>query len=156
MVTATDLIPYGYGFKQISKHETFSKNSYGGNSFDLEYEFETPDSEQNDPMYMNVRFASDPNIKDAMVTEGIERASGGLGLKLGNLKQQPVKGAKTYGNSSSLNLLTLEGAPVGNYFICRQGKRTCTITMTGTIYFDDPAEWDDAFGTKITNWLQSR
>jgi hypothetical protein len=155
VVRATDLAQYGYAFKQISKYETFNKMKYADGSVDLEYEFETPETEQNAPLYMLVVLNSVGSNSDAIFGESVDKTLDGLALKWQDMKQKPVKNAKKYGSSSALNLITYQGQPVGNYFICRQGKRTYSITIMGGFYVDDPAVWDELVRTKVNNWINT-
>jgi len=156
MVQATDLADYGYGFKKIRQHETFKKTRHLDGSLDLDYEFETPDSEQNEPLYMAVALTAQTKVSDALIVEGMEKLAGGAGLKWGDFKQKPVAGTRKYGQSSSLNVLMYQGTPAGNYFVCRQGKRTYSIMISGSFYTDDPEVWDELVGARVNKWLNAK
>ena len=54
LVQASDLVPYGYGFQNIAKHETFKKSRDFDGTVEVEYEFETPDSELKHNLYLDV------------------------------------------------------------------------------------------------------
>jgi hypothetical protein len=155
IVRATDLVDYGYNFKPISKHETFNKTVYYDGAYDIEYTFETPDSEQNFPLYMTVTAGLHASNKDAITSQGMEKFGGNIGAKLNELTYKPVKGANTYGGTGSLQIIMHQGQPVGNEYRCRKGKRTYSVTMTGSNYFDTAADWDEFAGKKIKAWLDT-
>jgi hypothetical protein len=154
VVRATDLVDFGYGYKSITKHEKFQKTGYYDRSYDVEYEFATPDKEQVDPLYMQVILGANASGQDAIVGESTTRWVEGFQLKQENIKQTPIKGAKTYGHSSSLYLLSYENVPIGNLFRCRQGKRTYSIIMSG-FYLDNAADWDELVRDKVQKWLNT-
>ena len=155
IVRATDLVDFGYGFKPINKHESFDMTQYFDGSIDIDYEFETPDKEQKEPLYLNVTLTSEAQVSDALFAEGIEKVGRTFLLKQQSFTLKPLKGAKKYGTSSALYLLMYQGQPTGNYFVCRKGKRTYTILISGNFYIDDPAEWDNLVRAKMNKWLNA-
>jgi hypothetical protein len=155
VLRATDLVDYGYGFKPISKFETFNKTAYFDNSTEIEYTFETPESEQNNPLFMSVTLGKHASNKDAASSQGFEKLGGNIGMKLNDLTFKPVKNVKTYGGTGSLQIVMYQGQPTGNQFMCRKGKRTYSVTLMGTVYFADAAAWDEFAGKKVQGWLNA-
>lgn len=149
---ASALAADGYGFKAFSKHEKFSKTRFADGSIDLDYEFETPDSEANWPLYFQETLSTTPSRADAVTGIATTRGATMLMLKNQSLKEKPVAGETIYGDGSKLTLLTLNGQPAGNIFSARKGKRTFWLVMSGW-YFETPAEWDAFAGTKVRAWL---
>ena len=73
LLQASELIPYGYGFKKIAQHETFQKVRDFDGAIEIEYEFQTPDSEQQHPLYLDVVVTVTRKTSDASVTHGAEK-----------------------------------------------------------------------------------
>lgn len=153
-VRAGDLVPYGFDFKAISKHESFNKTNNFDGSSELEYEFETPEGEQKSPLYLYESVTSERKLSDALLVEGSGRIGLLAGLKSNGLSEQSIKGAKKYGDSSSLSLLVSSGTPIGNCFSMRKGKQVYLLFMSG-VYIDDPQEWDELIQPKLKSLLVS-
>lgn len=64
---ARDLVIYGYGFQAIEKFESFTKARVIDGSYDIEYEFKTPDAEQNDPLFLYVLVSVGKKKSDAQI-----------------------------------------------------------------------------------------
>lgn len=154
-LTAADLGNFGYP-KPTVPVESWSKTAYADGSLDIEYEAETPDSEQTDPLYLTETLSRETSSKEARSTLATTRGAMNLVLKTQKLTETTMPNQTIYGDGSSLTILKLDGTtPVGNIFSARQGKRTYTIMVTG-FYFDDPVEWDAFAGAKIRAWLSQK
>lgn len=151
-VTASDLKADGYGFGAIAKHEKFSKTRFADGAVDLDYEFNTPDSETNFPLFVQETLSKQPSRGDAITYLAASRGASVLAMKSQGLAEKPVAGETIYGDGSKLTILTLNGQPAGNLFSARQGKRTFFFLMSGW-YFETPAEWDAFAGSKVRAWL---
>jgi hypothetical protein len=145
---ARDLVEYGYEFKPIDKYESFAKTKYFDGSCELEYEFQTPESEQDHPLYLSVTVTIERKKSDALLSRGAEKIGLQIGLKRGGIKIQEVKEFKKYGDDSSFSLLTKDGHPVGNILSLRVGPRLYTVLLAG-IYIDDPQIWDELILPKL-------
>lgn len=73
LLQAFELIPYGYEFKKLAQHETFRKVRDFDGAIEIEYEFQTPESEQQHPLYLDVVVTVTHKTSDARVTHGAEK-----------------------------------------------------------------------------------
>src|SRR5512134_1965142 len=81
LLRAADLVPFGYGLSDTQKYETFNKTRYFDGSMDIVYEHETPDSEDENPLYLNVTVTFERKAADAVVSVGAERMALKYALK---------------------------------------------------------------------------
>lgn len=148
LLQASALVPYGYGFQKIAQHEKFIKTRDFDGTIELEYEFETPDSEADDPLYMDVVVTVSRKRSDAKVSHGAEKLGVSAGLKLHGIVQEEKSDFYKYGDASSFFILKKDGKPVGNYFSMREGTKTYTILLAG-LYIDDPEVWKELVEPKL-------
>ncbi|HEV3469775.1 MAG TPA: hypothetical protein VG148_10675 [Pyrinomonadaceae bacterium] len=141
LLRARDLAAYGFEFPEASRYESFNKTVYFDGSYDLIYEFEPPDDAAADSaLYMNVTVTFEKSAQEARLVQGIEKFSLNAGMGLEGLKVEERKDFFRYGDASSFHVLTREGAPVGNYFVTREGAKVYSVLIAG-FYFDDPEQW---------------
>ena len=148
LVQASDLVPYGYGFQNIAKHETFKKSRDFDGTVEIEYEFETPDSEVEHSLYLDVVVTVSRATSDARISRGAEKLGLLGGLKLEGIVQEEKPGFYKYGDSSDFFVLKKDGTPVGNYFSVRDGKKTYSILLAG-MYIEDATVWKDLVEAKL-------
>lgn len=148
LLQATDLVPYGYGFQHIAKHETFKKTRDFDGTVEVEYEFETPDSEHEHALYLNVVITVSRKTNDARVSQGAENIGIMTGLKLQGMVHEEKAGFYTYGDSSRFFILKKDGKSVGNYFSAREGAKTYTILLAG-MYIEDASIWKELVEPKL-------
>ena len=145
---AADLAPYGYGLPATEKYETFEKTRFFDGSQEVRYEFESPESEQEHVLYLNVTMTIEKSYSDAMVSQGAERIGMTYGLKSSGITQREIKDFYKYGDSSSFYVLEKNGKPIGNLYSMRDGKRIYTLVMSG-YYFEEPATWKELVEEKL-------
>ena len=148
LVQASDLVPYGYGFRNIAKHETFKKSRDFDGTLEIEYEFETPDSEKEHALYLDVMLTISRAKSDARVSRGAEKIGMLAGLKFQGIVQEEKPGFYNYGDSSDFFVLKKNGVPVGNYFSVREGTKTYSILLAG-MYIEDPEIWKELVEAKL-------
>jgi hypothetical protein len=148
LLRAGDLAEFGYGFADTERFETWDKTRYFDGSYDITYEFETPDSEEDDPLYLSVTATFEKNSADALVSYGVMKTSMKYGLKSNDLEVREIPGFFEYGDASEFHLLEMDGYPVGNLFAARKGTRVYTLVMSG-MYFDDSDTWKDVLRDKL-------
>jgi hypothetical protein len=148
LLRAADLVPFGYGLADTQKFETFTKTRYFDGSSDITYEHETPDSEEDHPLYMNVTVTFERKASDAIVSRGAEKMAIRYSLKANDIELRELPDFYPFGDASEFFLLEKDGAPVGSYFVVRQGARAYTVMMTG-MYFDDADEWKKLIAKKL-------
>ncbi|HSE34014.1 MAG TPA: hypothetical protein VLA93_20745 [Pyrinomonadaceae bacterium] len=148
LVQATDLVPYGYGFQNIAKHETFKKSRDIDGTVEIEYEFETPDNEVEHSLYLDVVVTISRAKSDARVSSGAEKIGILAGLKFQGIVQEEKPGFYKYGDSSDFFVLKKDGTPIGNYFSVREGTKTYSILLAG-MYIEDPDVWKELVEAKL-------
>lgn len=137
VLRAADLIPYGYGLEKTEKYETFERIRYFDGSHELTYEYQTPDSEEENALYISVIVSVERSTSDALTTHGAQKVGLTIGLKSNGIEAREVKDFFAYGDSSTFSILEKDGHPIGNVFTTRDGKRVFVLTLSG-MYFDDP------------------
>lgn len=145
---AQDLVDYGHGFAAIEKYESFSKAKAFDGSYDLEYEFKTPDAEQKDRLFLYVLVSVGKKKSDAQISQGGEKIALLYTLKAKGIEEEEIPNFYRYADSSSFYLLKKEGKPIGNYFTVREGTKTYTVIISG-MYFDDPQMWREIMEPKL-------
>jgi len=148
LLRAGDLAPYGYELEGIERYESFTKTRLSDGSYELEYEFETPDSEEEHPLFLYVIVTVEKNDLDAVLSHGAERFGAMHGLRKGGIKEREVKNFYRYGDVSSFHVLEMDGQPVGNLFSARKGRRIYTLMITG-MSFDDPQVWRELLQARL-------
>ncbi len=149
IVRAQDLAPYGFEVGDASRHEKFKKTVYFDRSYELEYEYETPDGSGLDPLYVNVSISFEENVSDAKATQGAQRIGLSAGSYVNGLKMEEKKDFFKYGDESTyFVLLSKQGAPGGSYFITREGSKVYTLIVAGAV-FDDPEAWAELVTPKL-------
>lgn len=150
MLRAQDFAPYGFELGDASKHESFNKTVYFDESYELEYEFKTPDGPGLDPLYLSVSVTFEQSVADARVAQGATKLGLSAGTYFEGMKLEEKKDFFKYGDESSYYvLLSKEGAPGGSYFVTREGSKVYSLLVAGVV-FDDAAEW----GALVTPKLQ--
>lgn len=145
---AQDLVDYGYQFSDIEKYESFSKAKAIDGSYDVEYEFETPDAEKNNPLFLYVVVSVGKKKRDAQISQGGEKIALLYSLKAQGIEEEEIPDFYRYGDSSSFYVLKKEGKPIGNYFTVREGAKTYSVIISGR-YFDDPQVWKEIMEPKL-------
>ena len=112
---------------------------------------QTPDSEEEHVLYLNVTITFEKNTSDARVSQGAEKVGMKYGLKAAGIEARELKDFYRFGDTSEFYLLEKDGNPVGNLFFARQGKRIYTLVMSG-MYFNDAATWKDLIEEKLTRF----
>ena len=143
---AQDLVGYGYRFQAIEKYESFSKAKGIDGSYDVEYEFKTPEAEREDPLLLYVLVSV--GKKSVQMSQGSEKIALLYTLKAKGIEEEEIPNFYRYGDSSSFYLLKKKGKPIGNYFRVREGNKTYTILLSG-VYFDDPQLWKELIEPKL-------
>ena len=151
VLRAGDLVDYGYGMEKTEQFEKFGKTRFFDGSSEISYEFETPDSEEDHALYVNVTITFEKNTSDAWVSQGAEKVGMKYGLKAAGIEAREIKDFYKFGDTSEFYLLEKDGNPIGNMFFARQGKRIYTLVMSG-MYFNDAATWKELIEGKLTRF----
>ena len=152
VLRAADLVPFGYGLADTRQYESFDKTRYFDGSMDIVYEHETPDSEQDHPLYLNVTITFEKTGTDAIITSGAEKMAFMYALKSNGIVMREIPNFFPFGDSSEFHVLEKDGKPVGNHFTGRKGARVYTVAMTG-MNFEDADEWKELIGDKLDKFL---
>jgi hypothetical protein len=142
VLRAADLIPFGYGLEKTEPYETFKRIRYLDGSHELTYEFETPDSETENALYLNVTISVEKSVADAVTSQGAGVVGLNIGLKANGVEKREIKNFYSYGDKSSFFVLEKDGRPIGNIFAVRNGKRVFLMILSG-MYFEDAATFKE-------------
>lgn len=145
---AQDLVKYGYGFEGIEKYESFSKTKGINGSYDIEYEFKTPEGERNHPLFLYVLVTVDTKESDAIISEGATKIALLARLNTKGISEQKITDFYRRGDSSAFYVLKKGEKPIGNYFTMREGRKVYAMILTG-MYFDDAEVWKELIDTKV-------
>lgn len=77
------------------------------------------------------------------------------GFSFSSMKHFSIKTIETpytYGDESSLSLLSIGDKPFGNLFMIRKGKKSYSVVIGG-FYITEPEMWDDFMKDKIDYFL---
>jgi hypothetical protein len=148
VLRAQDLIEYGYEFQGIERYESFNKTRAFDGSYDLEYEFDTPDEERNHRLFLRVLVKVGKKRSDAQISQAGEKTAVLDTLKAQGIQEEEIPNFYDYGDSSSFYLLKKEGKPIGNYFTVREGVKTYSVILL-RMSFDDPQVWKKIMEPKL-------
>jgi hypothetical protein len=152
LLRADDLKEFGYGLENTKRFETFEKTRFFDGSFDITYVFETPDSEEENPLYMTITANFERNPADALVSYGAMKTSMKYAMKANGVEVRELPNPVGFGDASELHLLEKDGNPIGNLFAMRKGPRAYTLVMSG-MYFDDAETWKDVVGETLDRFV---
>lgn len=104
----------------------------GSATLTTEYQSEKP------PMYVVSQVALEPSERAAKLTWQAQSIGGFMGLSVESKDIVLVNRDDLYswGDESKSQLLTIEGKPVGHFFVIRKGRRVFMAIFTG-VYFDE-------------------
>jgi len=142
VLRAADLIPYGYGLEQTGRYETFKRIRYFDGSHELTYEYQTPESEKDNALYLNVTVSVENSASDALTSHGAEEIGLTIGLKANGVEAREIEDFYAYGDTSKFSLLENDGKPIGNIFTTRKGRRVFVMVLSG-MYFEDAATFKE-------------
>lgn len=148
MLRAADLVPFGYGLTDSQRFETFGKTRYFDGSWDITYEYETPESETEHSMYLSVTVNLKRRDADALISYGALKAAMKYSLKANGVEATEKANFYTYGDDSEFYVLEMDGNPIGNLFAVRHGSRVYLLMFSG-MHFDDAEVWKKVMHEKL-------
>jgi hypothetical protein len=151
MLRAADLVPFGYGLTDTQRFETFDKSRYFDGSWEITYEYETPESETEHSMYLNATVGLERTGADAIVSYGALKTAMKYGLKANGVEATERPKFYTYGDASEFYVLEKDGNPIGNLFAVRHGSRVYLLLVSG-MYFDDAEVWKEVMHEKLVKF----
>jgi hypothetical protein len=143
---AADLASYGYQYKNADSYETFSKTRQFDGSYQLTYEFQTPDGERR-PLFIYATVSVARNASDAALAEGAEKIGMLIGLRANGVEEREVR-LPPADERSRLRVLVKGGKPIGNVFTARDGRKTYMLVLSG-VYFEDAEDWNKLVEPKL-------
>jgi hypothetical protein len=143
-----DLAEFGVRYRDAEAHEKFSKRKHFDGAYELNYEFKTPESEQERPLFIFGSISVQQKTSDAMMSEGAEKIGLLIGFKKEGVEEREVAGAQRFGDSSKFTVLVKDERPIGNVFTVRDGKKTYLLVVAG-VFFKDPEAWSRLIGPKL-------
>lgn len=150
-VRGADLADYGIQVREPEKYEKFNKTVYFDGSFDIEYEFDPPETEE--IVYLSETITYEHSKSDAKIGRVAEDSLIGLALRSQGLEKVEVPNFYKYGDSSLFYALKKDGKNVGNYFTVLQGGKVFSLIISG-VYFDDVETWRELVEPKLKRFSE--
>jgi hypothetical protein len=141
-----DLAGYGFQYENANSYETFSKTRQLDGTYQLTYEFETPEGERR-PLYIYASVSVARNASDAALSEGAEKIGLLIGLRANGVEEREVR-LQPGDHRGRLTVLVKGGKPLGNVFTARDGRKTYTLVLAG-LYFEDAEDWKKLVEPKL-------
>ena len=150
LVTAADVDALVEGGLRLSSSaETTSKlRSSLDDAVTLEYEY---DEGEEGEFYMSSTVSVDPSESDARLTYSAFGIGADIGFSLSGedeIEEKERNDVFKWGDQSRFVIYFYDGAPVGNLFITRKGKRVFFLLLWG-VFFDEHDAFDDLVGEKL-------
>lgn len=145
---AGDLEQFNVRYEDVEASETFTKTRHFDGTHEVSYQFLTPESESERPLYIYISVSVERRAADALIAQ----KAGKLGLSIGfgtegtEEREMPVK--LPYGDDARLALLVRDGRPIGNTFSMRDGSKTYLLIMSG-LYFSDAEMFKSVIAPKL-------
>jgi len=147
LVTLRDLEPYGFKLGHLSHREKLSRTVYLDGSMEIEYEFETPDSEAKG-IFLSSTATYERSEADAKATFRLEKGGAAIGARIGGAKIREARGFFQWGDESHFAYLDGKDGPGGIYFSARLGSKCYSLVLAG-LYFSDAKEWESLILPKL-------
>jgi hypothetical protein len=143
---AADLAGHGYRYENADSYETFSKTRQFDGSYQLTYEFQTPNGERR-PLFIYATVSVARNASDAALAEGAEKIGMLIGLRASGVEEREVR-LQPGDDRSRLRVLVKGGKPLGNIFTVRDGRKTYMLVLAG-LYFEEAEDWNKLVEPKL-------
>jgi hypothetical protein len=144
---AAEFARFGFRYDNVDALETFSKVRNFDGTYQLTYQFRTPEGETDRPLYIHVSVAVERRASDAMMAQKAEKLGLLIGFQSEGAEEREVPGTYPYGDDAKLSLIVKGENPIGNIFTMRDGGKTYLLVVSG-LYFDDPALFNKVIGPK--------
>jgi hypothetical protein len=145
---AGDLEKFGFSYENAEAYETFSKVRNFDGTHQLSYQFETPDSEEESPLYIYITVSIARHAADAVIAQKAEKLGLLIGFKSEGAEEREVPGTLPFGDDAQLSLVVKGEHPIGNIFSLRDQEKTYLLVLTG-VYFDSTEHFANLIGSKM-------
>ena len=144
---AAEFARFGFRYDNVEALETFSKVRSFDGTYQLTYQFRTPEGETERPLYIFASVLVERRASDAMIAQKAEKLGLLIGFQSEGAEEREVPGTYPYGDDAQLSLIVKGENPIGNLFSMRDGGKTYLLVVTG-LFFDDPALFNEVIGPK--------
>ena len=129
---------------------TVTKMRYIDGSYDIEYEYDSPDDFF--APYIYYCLTVEPNHGDAMTTYGLSWQATKIGMWGEDAEIEIVERNDLFkwGDASRFAIIKADGAPTGNIFVARSGRIVVDMIISG-IYFDTPGGFGSLMNPTLEN-----
>jgi len=145
---AGDLERFGFRYENVEAHETFTKLKNFDGTHEVTYQFETPGSESENPLFMFITVSVERRASDALISQKAGKLGLSIGFSAEGAEEREVPATLPYGDEARLALLVKNGNPIGNTFSMRDGAKTYLMVVSG-LYFSDPELFKEVMGPKL-------
>ena len=129
-------------------YESQEKTLWFDTTVDLSYEFETPDTDEENPLYLNTEINCSAKKADTSLDKLVSKGIITTFLEAANLKLKERNDIFKYKNSQLQMLLNENGNPVGNILYYSGNKCLYTFMISG-LYIDDSEIWNEIVLPKL-------
>jgi len=144
---AADFARFGFRYENAEAHEKFSRLRNFDGTHQLTYQFNSPQSETDRPLYIYGSVSVERRVSDAMIAQKAEKLGLLIGFKSEGAEERELPGTLPYGDDARLSLIVKDENPIGNIFALRDKGKTYLLVLTG-IYFDDLELFNKVIGPK--------
>ncbi len=143
-----DLAAYGFRYENAEAYETFTKVKHIDGKYELTYQFTTPDTAQEKPLFIYISVAIERRASNALISQKAEKLGLMIGFKSEGIEERELPGSYPYGEEARLALLVKGEDPIGNTFTVRDNEKTYLLLLTG-VYFAEPELFKQLIGPKV-------
>lgn len=145
---AADLERFNIRYEDVSSYETFTKTKHFDGTHEVTYQFGTPESETDNPLFIYISVSIARRPADALIAQKASKLGLSIGFGTGDTEERELPGKLPFGDEARLALLVKGGNPIGNTFSMRDGSKTYLLVMSG-LYFSDPELFKEVMGPKL-------
>ena len=150
---AADLEKFGFRYENAEAYETFTKLKNFDGTHEVTYQFETPESEAENPLFVYITVSVERRASDALISQKAGKLGLSIGFSAEGAEEREVPATFPYGDEARLALLVKNGNPIGNTFSMRDGTKTYLMVMSG-LYFSDAELFKEVIGPKLERFAR--
>lgn len=147
-VTVAEIEQYTESYSFDTKtYEKAYRTLWFDSAVDLTYEFESPDDNDEQPLYLNTEINCSHKSSDTAIEKTLAKGIISTILESSDLEVKDHDDIFQY-NNSKMQVISYEGYPVGNILYYTSNKCLYTLLMSG-VYIGDPKTWQELMIPKL-------
>lgn len=145
---AGDLQRFNVRYENVEAYETFTKTKHFDGTHEITYQFGTPETEVDNPLFIYISVSIARRAADALIAQKASKLGLSIGFGTEDTEERELSASLPYGDEARLALLVKSGNPIGNTFSMRDGSKTYLLVMSG-LYFSEPELFKEVMGPKL-------